>query len=139
MRTAVGAFIAAGVFLAGVLVGLGSQRSGVAPAPVALTSTGGGGQPEGPAMAGPRGSDVKQVRRMVGYGELDDQGGHVTYEEDTAGGGGGGDDNSGPGGGGGDDSGPGSDDSGSGSDTSGSSGSGSSGSGSSGSGSSGPG
>jgi hypothetical protein len=139
MRTAVAAFIAAGLFLAGVLVGLGSQRPGAAPAPVALTATGGSGQHQngGPAgSANQRGSDVKQVRRMVGYGELDHHGGQVTYQEDTAGGGDQGstaDDTSGPGGGGDDNSGPGSDSSGPGSDSSGP------GSGSSGSGSSGPG
>lgn len=169
MKAALGAFAAAGLFLAGVVVGLGSDGGGQAAAPEAIalvdTADSGGGQAGQEDRKGSRPDDVKSVPRDVTWGEYDDDGGgYQPNDADTSGPDGGGSgsgsgdgtatgdatdgdgDSSGPGGGGGDNSGPGSDnsgpgstDSGSGSSGSGSSGSGSSGSGSSGSGSSGSG
>lgn len=143
MRAAAGILVAAGLFLSGVLVGVGEPgQAGRPPAPVVLEdrSPGTGGGADRPVSGGGASPpadeaplDVQEVQHQVEYGDVAD------YENEDAG------DNSGPGGGEGSDaetgnSGPGSDNSGPGSDSSGSdSGSGSSGSGSSGSGGSGSG
>ena len=168
MKAALGAFAAAALFLAGVVVGLGWGGGREAPAPEAIglvdVADRGDGQARQDDGKGSRSGDVKLVPRDVEWGEYDDHGGgYEPNDDDSSGPGGGGSgsgdgtgtgdapdgdgDSSGPGGGGGDNSGPGSDSgpgstdsgSGSGSSGSGSSGSGSSGSGSSGSGSSGSG
>jgi hypothetical protein len=152
MRFAAAAFAVSAIFLAGVLVGIGSGDSAdEAPVAIALVDE---ASPSPPSSEGKGSMGDEDVPRQVGHGEAGDEGGggNAWYEdevedEDE----GGDDDNSGPGsddsGSGSDDSGSGSDDSGSGSDNSGSgsdnsgSGSGDSGSGSdsSGSGSSGSG
>lgn len=144
MRVAAAAFVAAAIFLAGVMVGLGSGDVGDPEVPVAIALVDEG------TTATPRAqekSNVKEVQHPAKRGEVDDNSGpggdkaeywdEEAYE-DNSGPGGGDDsesDSSGPGSGGDDSSGP-----GSGSDDNSGSGSGSSGSGSDGSGdSSGPG
>jgi uncharacterized membrane protein YgcG len=160
MRAAAAAFVGAAIFLAGVMVGLGSGEEGdqEAPVAIALVDRGDLATPS-PSPVEERSPNVKEIEHPAKQGEADDDSGpgegEAEYweEEDAAdtsgpGGGdtsgsGGGDDTSGSGGGGGDSSGPGGgddDSSGSGGGDSDSSGSGSSGSGSDGSGgSSGPG
>jgi hypothetical protein len=149
VRVAAAAFVAAAIFLGGVMVGLGSSDDGDREAPVAIALVDEG------TTATPRAqeeSNVKRVEHPAKQGEVDDNsgpgGGEAEYweednsgpgsDDDTAGdssGPGSGDDSSGPGSGGDDSSG-----SGSGGDDNSGSGSSSSGSGSDGSGeSSGPG
>jgi hypothetical protein len=150
MKAAAAAFVGAAIFLAGVMVGLGSGDGGdqEAPVAIALVDRGDLATPS-PSPVEDRSPSVKEVEHPAKQGEADDDsgpgGGEAEYWEeegahDSSGpgggggdtsGSGGGDDTSGPSGGGGDSSGPGGGDS---------SGSGSSGSGSDGSGgSSGPG
>jgi hypothetical protein len=151
MRAAAAAFVGAAIFLAGVIVGLGSGEEGdqEAPVAIALVDRGDLATPT-PSPIEERSPNVKEIEHPAKQGEADDDsgpgGGEAEYWEeddgdDNSGAGGddtsgsGGDDSSGPGGGDDDSSGSG----GGGDDNSGS-GSGSSGSGSDGSGgSSGPG
>jgi hypothetical protein len=151
VRVAAAAFVAAAIFLGGVMVGLGSGDDGDQEVPVAIALVDEGTSTTPGATGEEKTSNVKKVEHPAKQGEIDDNsgpgGGEAEYWEE---------DNSGPGGGddtAGDSSGPGSGDdssgSGSGGDSSGSgsgdddnsgSGSSSSGSGSDGSGdSSGPG
>jgi hypothetical protein len=159
MRAAAAAFVGAAIFLAGVMVGLGSGEEGSQEAPVAiaLVDRGDVATPS-PSPFEERSPNVQEVEHPAKEGEADDDSGpgedEAEYWEedgddnsgpggDDTSGTGGDDDTSGSGGGGGDSSGPGGgddDSSGSGGGDSDSSGSGSSGSGSDGSGgSSGPG
>ena len=127
MRTALGAFAAAVLFLAGVLVGLGG--GGVdrpAPAVVELRSGTQDARPDAsPSPRAPRPGDVERVEREVEYGDVEEYEDEPEEEEaeeehedrsgpggggeedDTSGRGGGEDDSSGPGGGEDDSSGPG--------------------------------
>jgi hypothetical protein len=144
VRVAAAAFVAAAIFLAGVMVGLGSGDARDREVPVAITLVNEG--TTATPNATPRESNVKEVQHPAKRGEVDDNSGpsgdkaeYWEEESDDNSGPGGGDDSesdsSGPGSGGDDSSGP-----GSGSDDNSGSGSGSSGSGSDGSGdSSGPG
>jgi hypothetical protein len=149
MRFAAAAFAASAIFLAGVLVGIGSGDDGADEAPVAIALVD-EGAPSPQSSEGKGSMGDEDVPRQVPHGEAGDEGdgGNAWYEDEDEGAD---DDNSGPGsddsgsgsdnsGPGSDNSGPGSSDSGSDSDNSGSgsddsgSGSDSSGSGSSGSG-----
>jgi uncharacterized membrane protein YgcG len=140
VRVAAAAFVAAAIFLGGVMVGLGSGDEGDREAPVAIALV-----DEGTAAtpnATPRAQDdsnVEKVEHPAKQGEVDDNSGpggdKVEYweeeDEDNSGPGGddddtddssgpgSGDDSSGPGSGGDDNSGSGSSSSGSGSDGSG--------------------
>ena len=141
MKVAVAAFVAAAIFLAGVMVGLGSGDARDREVPVAITLVDEG--TTATPNATPRESNVKEVQHPARKGEVDDNSGpsgdkaeYWEEESDDNSGPGGGDDSesdsSGPGSGGDDSSGSGSGDdssgSGSGDDNSGS-GSGSEGSG----------
>jgi hypothetical protein len=139
VRVAAAAFVAAAIFLGGVMVGLGSGDDGDQEVPVAIALVDEGTSTTPGATDEEKTSNVKKVEHPAKHGEVDDNsgpgGGKAEYWED---------DSSGPGSGGDDSSGPGSEDdssgSGSGGDDNSGSGSSSSGSGSDGSGdSSGPG
>jgi hypothetical protein len=123
VRVAVAAFVAAAIFLAGVMVGLGSGDARDREVPVAITLVDEG--TTATPNATPQESNVKEVQHPARKGEVDDNSGpsgdKAEYWEEES------DDNSGPGGGDdseSDSSGPGSGDdssgSGSGDDSSGS-------------------
>ena len=117
MRVAAAAFVAASIFLGGVLVGAGTRGERRVDAPVAIRLVDRERASDGPQGQGSGGSVPREVKR--GEAGDDDHDGEYEYEyegsddyDD--------DDNSGSDDSGSDDSGSGSDDSGSGSDDSGS-------------------